>query len=84
MDRKLWLSFSRGSYDDLECLIRTVQDGKYDLDCKVVALWFESLIMMHRHAEYDDAIGMLDSALDLSRNCVNETILVGRILQRKA
>lgn len=86
VERKLWLSFSKGSYDNLECLITGVHKecGQFDADCRVVALWFESLVMMHRHVKYEDAIQKLDTALDLIPSCVNETILEGRILQRKA
>ena len=40
--------------------------------------------MMHRHVKYADALVSLDRALDLKGQCINDTILVGRILQRKA
>ncbi len=86
MDSKLWLSFSKGCYNDLEELVRRIleEQESFDSDCQVVAKWFQSLIMMHRHVKYADAIKKLDSALTLANSCVNKTILVGRILQRKA
>ena len=79
---RLWLSFSKGCYNDLECLIEDC--GQLGTDCQVVALWFKSLIMMHRHAKYPDAIETLDRAMALSFGSENENILTGRILQRKA
>ena len=41
IDRQLWLSFSKGSYDDLEGMIGRVTDerGVFDADCQVVALY---------------------------------------------
>ena len=86
MDRKLWLSFSKGDYGDLKCQIGKMhrEHGKFDKDCEVVAMWFQSLILMHSSKNYDDALEKLDSALELATDCDNKTILVGRILQRKA
>lgn len=74
MDRKLWLSFSRGSYDELEVLI-TDMEHQFggDVDCRVVALWFQALIMMHCHVDYPNAIQILDSALKLATIVGTET-----------
>jgi hypothetical protein len=88
MDWKLWLSFSRGRYDDLEDLVGRMHDeyGEDSIDCEVVALWFQSLILMHRHKNYNGALRVLEGAMDLAMtsDCVNKRILVGRILQRRA
>ena len=87
MERKLWFSFNHGRYDELELLIKDAKDRfSKVVDCQVVVSWFKSLVMMHRHVKYPDAIMMLDTALDLvcQPDCVNRRILTGRILQRKA
>ena len=86
LSRELWVSFSKGNYDDLQFLILDMKNdcGKHDPDSKVVALWFESLILMHRHKDYDRALSKLDDATELTGTCVNKGILKGRILQRKA
>jgi len=86
LNYELWLSFSKGNYDNLQSLIVHMKNncGDFDADCKVVALWFESLILMHRQKDYDGALEKLDDAFELTGTCVNEGILTGRILQRKA
>lgn len=54
VERKLWDSFSRGKYDELESSVNAMQklysiDGEDEMtDCLVVAMWFQSLIFMHR------------------------------------
>lgn len=86
IDRQLWLSFSKGDYSNLKCVIEKMHEehGKFDKDCEVVAMWFESLFLMHSSKKYDDALEKLDGAQELAGDTVNENILVGRILQRKA
>lgn len=87
MEHKLWFSFSHGHYDELESLIEDAGNNFSEfIDCQVVVSWFKSLVMMHHHVKYADAIMMLDTALDLvcQPDCVNRRILTGRILQRKA
>lgn len=83
----LWQSFSKGDYDTLEKTvlgIRGDQTFKEEVDCQIVAMWFNSLIIMHRDGEYSGAIKELTDALLLcdKKNCVNQTILQGRIYQR--
>ena len=83
----LWQCFSKGDYDSLEKTvlgIRGDQTFKEEVDCQVVAMWFNSLIIMHRDGGYSGAIKELNDALLLcdEENCVNKTILQGRIYQR--
>lgn len=83
----LWQCFSKGDYDSLEKTvlgIRRDQTFKEEVDCQVVAMWFNSLIIMHRDGGYSGAIKELNDALLLcdEENCVNKTILQGRIYQR--
>ncbi len=86
LERDLWISFSRGHYEDLNVLIDSISTEypDFDDDCHVVVLWFRSLIKMHRDKDYCKAISILDDAMEIAHDCVNSTILVGRIRQRKA
>ena len=48
VERDLWLSFSTGDYDQVQSLVMCVQENsKFNVDCNVVALWFQSLVKMH-------------------------------------
>ena len=85
IERDLWLCFSNGEYSKLEHTVLGVQrDRSFRTDCQIVAMWFNSLIIMHRDGGYLDAIRELSEALLLCKrdNCVNRTILEGRIYQR--
>ena len=89
IERDLWWSFSTGKYHRLEQTVAGIQRDdsfRVEIDCQVVAMWFDSLITMHRDGEYSRAIGKLYDALELckQKNCVNGTILEGRIHQRIA
>ena len=90
IERKLWLAFSTGNYNEVELFVKTIQvncqvdEARYNVDCKVVAMWFQSLVLMHRDGKYMDAIDLLYSAEGLTCNSENEPILKGRIHQRIA
>ena len=91
IERDLWESFSRGNYEKLEATVRGVQaDSTFlqedEVDCQIVAKWFNSLIIMHKDGEYTMAIKELNDALEMcnQETCVNVTILQGRIYQRIA
>lgn len=86
IERKLWIAFSTGDYNSVECHVKTIQlkEIAYNVDCQVVAMWFQSLVLMHRDRQYSDAIELLDNAEHFAHNSENETILIGRIHQRKA
>ena len=86
METQLWLAFSKGQYDRLRGLINTVSENyrEHDDDCQVIGMWFQALIKMHEDKDYTGAIQILDEALDLAHGSINETILVGRVRQRKA
>ena len=68
IERKLWLAFSTGNYNEVELFVKTIQvncqvdEARYNVDCKVVAMWFQSLVLMHRDGKYMDAIDLLYSA----------------------
>ena len=86
-ERVLWEFFSIGDYKKLEDKVIEVFGDptlKAETDCRLVALWFKSLIVMHTYGEYSRAIEVLNDALELcgDMNCVNRTILEGRIYQR--
>ena len=61
-------------------------DFRAEVDCQIVAMWFNSLILMHRDGGYSSAIKELIEALALCEqdDCINRTILEGRIYQRMA
>lgn len=87
IERDLWWYFSTGDYRTLEETVLDVQEDhtfKEEADCQIVAMWFNSLIIMHRDEGYSDAIKELTEALTMceQENCVNRTILEGRIYQR--
>ena len=89
IEREMWLRFSAGEYTMLKRTVEGVQiDREFaaDVDCRVVAKWFNSLIIMHRDGSYQNAIAELLDALVLCQQdeCVNRTILEGRIYQRMA
>lgn len=83
----MWQSFSFGKYKTLEDTVvgvlgdTTLRD---EVDCRIVALWFQSLIVMHKNGDYSHAIDILSNALELcgEGNCTNRSILEGRIYQR--
>jgi hypothetical protein len=86
-ERVLWGFFSIGDYKKLEDkVIEVFRDPtlKAETDCHIVAMWFKSLIVMHKYGEYSRAIEVLNDALELCGdiNCVNRTILEGRVYQR--
>ena len=89
-ERELWFAFSTGDYNNVECLVETIQLNckqdkvTYNVDCQVVAMWFQSLVIMHRDGRYSDAIVLLRNAERLANNSENEMILKGRIHQRIA
>ena len=83
----LWRYFSVGDYKTLEdTVLGVLKDHtfKVEVDCQIVAMWFQSLIIMHRGGDYTSAIKVLNDALIMCgwENCVNRTILEGRIYQR--
>ena len=87
IEQDLWWSFSNGEYGTLEQTVLGVQGDrafKVEIDCQIVAMWFNSLIIMHKYGEYSGAIKELTDALVLCKrdDCVNKTILEGRIYQR--
>lgn len=87
IERDLWESFSRGDYERLGLTVAGVQrDGTLEVDCHIVAMWFEALILMHRDGDNPSAIRMLVKALGMCQRdeCTNELILEGRIYQRMA
>ena len=89
IERDLWWSFSTGDYCKLEstvCGIQRDRELQCDVDTQVVAMWFDSLIIMHRDGNYSHAIAKLVDALELCRQegCANVTVLEGRIHQRMA
>lgn len=84
VDRKLWNYFSTGQYDHLQTLTTRLQ-LQPSLDKKIIGMWFESLIFMHRDGNNDDCLTrILFPALELCSNAKNSTILRGRVLQRIA
>ena len=86
LDRKLWSCFNVGEYDKLSALTANIrQRSNYTNDFKVVAMWFDSLISMHRDGNHVESIGkFLLPALVLCRDSENRSILEGRIYQRMA
>ena len=90
IERELWLAFSTGDYNNVEFLVKTIQlncrldEVIHNVDCRVVAMWFQSLVLMHRDGQYSDAIELLHNAEHLTHNSENEMILKGRIHQRMA
>lgn len=89
IERDLWHSFSIGDYCKLDDTVKGVQSDrtfKVEVDCQIVAKWFNSLIIMHRDGDYTMAIKELLDALVMctKENCINVTILEGRIQQRIA
>ena len=87
IEDSLWHSFSTGDYKTLEDTVKGVFGDpslKVEVDCQIVAMWFNSLIIMHKYGEYSRAIEILNDALDMCghKNCINGTILEGRIYQR--
>lgn len=89
-ERELWIAFSTGDYNNVECLVETIQVNcqvdkvTFNVDCQIVAMWFQSLVLMHRDGQYSNAIELLRNAEHLADNSENETILKGRIHQRMA
>ena len=88
LDRRLWLYFSTGQYDNLGTLVERIRsDYCYPADWKIIAMWFESLIVMHRDGDYGRCIGeLLLPAYTLcdDSESENKIILKGRICQRMA
>ena len=86
VDEKLWNFFSSGQYEHLEILTKRLE-AKNSIDFRIVGMWFRSLIVMHRDANYQDCLmKILFPALDLCNDekTENPSILRGRILQRIA
>lgn len=90
IERELWDNFSTGKYDAVDCLVEVVQRKcvsdrmVYNVDCEIVAMWFQSLVLMHRDKKYKGAIQLLKDAEGMSQGSDNEKILKGRIYQRMA
>ena len=87
IERDLWKFFNTGDYERLGLTVAGVQrDGTMEVDCQIVAMWFNSLILMHRDGDNPSAIAMLVRALDMCQwdECTNWMILEGRIYQRMA
>ena len=87
IEQDLWWSFSNGEYGTLEQTVLGVQGDRafrVEIDCQIVAMWFNSLIIMHRDGGYSGAIKELTDALVLCKrdDCINRMILEGRIYQR--
>lgn len=86
LDRKLWTYFSTGDFKSLETTIR--EEGSIETspsDWKIVTMWFQALVVMHRDHNYHMCISeLLVPALQLCRETesINATILEGRIYQR--
>ena len=85
----LWSYFSVGDYKTPDATVMGVlrdKSFKVEVDCQIVAMWFKSLIIMHQGGKYSSAIKVLIDALEMCgyENCVNNTILEGRIYQRIA
>lgn len=92
-ERELWLAFSTGKYNMVEGIVSNVMqkcsdsapNGEYNVDCEIVAFWFQSLVLMHRDGQYEKAIEMLlDTEKLTAKSEENELILKGRIHQRMA
>ena len=90
IERELWLAFSTGDYNSVNFHVSCVKEkcsldtATYNVDCEIVALWFQSLVFMHRDRKYKDAIHLLKDAESLTQKSDNEMILSGRIHQRMA
>ncbi len=88
LDRKFWHYFSTGDYSSLDTVVRRVGSSpEAPSDWKIVAMWFQALIVMHRDNNYDLCIAeLLQPALDLcsDTDSENKIILEGRIYQRMA
>lgn len=85
LDRKLWSYFATGQYDNLKLVVDKLQRKEDALDYKIVGMWFNSLISMHRDKNYQDCLTkILFPALELcsDEKTQNPTILRGRILLR--
>ena len=84
LDREIWSRFNMGEYDKLSELTATIRRRpRYTNDHKIVAMWFDSLISMHRDGNHASSISNhLLPALELCRDSENRLILEGRIYQR--
>ena len=84
LDREMWFRFNVGEYDKLSELTAAIRRRpRYTNDHKVVAMWFDSLISMHRDGNHASSISNhLLPALELCRDSENRLILEGRIYQR--
>ena len=88
LDRKLWGHFSNGRYDELAVLTKRISiNTKAPIDIKIIGMWFQSLISMHRDGNYESCLhDILQPALAmcLQSNVQNQNVLEGRICQRMA
>eukprot|EP00731_Ephydatia_muelleri_P034452 Em0060g10a len=80
----MWFRFNVGEYDKLSKLTAAIRRRpRYTNDHKVVAMWFDSLISMHRDGNHASSISNhLLPALELCCDSENRLILEGRIYQR--
>ena len=84
LDTALWSLFSTGKYNSLGELTRRMNATPRG-DYKIVALWFDCLIAMHRDHDYSRCLTTyLMPALLACKKSRNRTILEGRIYQRMA
>ena len=88
LDRQLWYYFSTGKYESLEKKVERIRSmPQSPSDWKIVAMWFQALIVMHRDNDYHRCIGdlLLPALQQCSEtNSENQLILEGRIYQRMA
>lgn len=84
LDRKLWSYFNASEYTKLSKLTADMKRHQRSTnDLTIVAMWFDSLISMHKDGDHAASISKhLLPALELCRNAENRLILEGRIYQR--